>query len=176
MGYVDVWHDLANGNHAINFRTDVAGTAGNWTDNGYAFHFGNYFATRARVPTTLQSTLQVVCNAPVKKMLKNTASTDSGNPVTWPNSVGTDGDFYNLFLYAQQPHDKFSKMIFKTSRSQAIHCFTGNGEHYSCFHDSRCGGPTRIGLTQDGAYPSDWTDGNSSELWSLSSSSLLLSW
>ena len=174
-GHVDVWHDLANGNHAINFRTDVAGTAGNWTDNGYAFHFGNYFATQARVPTTLQSTLQVVCNAPVKKMLKNTASTDSGNPVTWPNSVGTDGDFYNLFLYAQQPHDKFSKMIFKTSRSQAIHCFTGNGEHYSCFHDSRCGGPTRIGLTQDGAYPSAWTDGPSSELWSFGSAPRVLS-
>lgn len=181
-GNVQVWHDLANGNHAINYRTDIAGKDGNWTDNGYAFHFGNYFSTRARVSTTLQSTLQVVCNAPVKKMLKNTASTDSLPPVTWPNIVGTVGnDFYNLFLYAQQPHTFFSKMLFKTGYNSAYCYFEGNGEYYSCFHDSRRGGPARIGLTQDGTYPSTWsntndqTDENPIELWSFGSAPCVLS-
>ncbi|MGN0852431.1 MAG: hypothetical protein ACI4Q3_03540 [Kiritimatiellia bacterium] len=145
------WHDLAGGRHAGRVRTSAAGVDGNWTDTGYAFHFGDYFMARARTSTSLQSTLQVACSAPGEKMAYNRASlTDKA--VTWPTFVGARNDAYNLFQYAQS---SYPKMRFKTNYTTSMLDFAGDGVAYTCFHDSHLGGPTAIAVSQTADYPAD---------------------
>ncbi|MGN0847792.1 MAG: hypothetical protein ACI4RA_10475 [Kiritimatiellia bacterium] len=170
-GDAATWFDHAGGCHAACVRTPAAGEDGNWTDTGYAFHFGNFFQARARTSTSIQSTLQVACDAPTKKMLGNRAS-HVDTVVEWPTFVGADRDMYNFFYYAY-PNGNWARLRFKTGGSSSNLDFGGDGTIYNCFHNGHLGGPTAIGVSKNADYPTSWrgadgqTDDKPLERWAM---------